>query len=39
MGYDLVLFSLNGLGDWFEEVFLECVKVVGEIIFIFGFYL
>ena len=39
MGYDLVLLSSNGLGDWSEEALLERAKAVGEIIPIFGFYL
>ena len=39
LGYDLVLLSSNGLGDWSEEALLERAKAVGEIMPIFGFYL
>lgn len=39
LGYDLVLLSSNGLGDWTEEALLERAQAVGEILPIFGFYL
>ena len=39
VGYDIVLLSSNGLGDWPEEALLERAQKIAEIIPIFGFYL
>ncbi len=38
-GYDMGLLSLGGLQDWTEEQILERVKIIAEIIPVFGFYL
>lgn len=39
LGYDLVLLSTNGLGDWSEAALLERARAVGEVLPLFGFYL
>lgn len=39
LGYDIVLVSTNGLGDWSEEALLERAAKISEIIPVFGFYL
>jgi len=39
LGYDIVLVSTNGLGDWPEEDLLERTRKIAEVIPIFGFYL
>ena len=39
LGYDLVLVSTNGLGDWTEDALLERVRSIAEVMPIFGFYL
>ncbi len=39
LGYDIVLVSTNGLGDWSEEALLERTKKIAEVMPIFGFYL
>lgn len=39
LGYDIVLVSTNGLGDWPEEALLERTRKIAEIIPVFGFYL
>ena len=39
LGYDLVLLSTNGLGNWSEEALLGRAKAVGQIMPLFGFYL
>ena len=39
LGYDLVLLSTNGLGDWSEAALLERARAVGEWMPLFGFYL
>ncbi|MBX2871513.1 MAG: hypothetical protein KTR30_05420 [Saprospiraceae bacterium] len=39
LGYDLVLLSTNGLGDWSESALLERAQAVGEVLPLFGFYL
>lgn len=39
LGYDLVLLSTNGLGDWSEAALLERARAVGECMPLFGFYL
>jgi len=39
LGYDIVLVSTNGLGDWPEEDLLERTRKIAEIIPVFGFYL
>lgn len=38
-GYDLGLLGMGGLQDWTEKEIIERVKVIAEIIPIFGFYL
>ena len=39
LGYDLILVSINGLGDWSEEALLERARILGECMPLFGFYL
>lgn len=39
LGYDIVLVSTNGLGDWPEEALLERTRKIAEIMPVFGFYL
>lgn len=39
LGYDIVLVSTNGLGDWSEEALLERTRKIAEVIPVFGFYL
>jgi len=39
LGYDLVLLSTNGLGDWSESALLDRARAVGEVMPLFGFYL
>ena len=39
LGYDIVLVSTNGLGDWSEKDLLERARRVAEVIPVFGFYL
>ncbi len=39
LGYEIVLLSMNGLGDWTEKELLIRAKQVGEIMPLFGFYL
>ena len=39
LGYDIVLVSTNGLGDWSEEALLERTRKIAELIPVFGFYL
>jgi len=39
LGYDIVLVSTNGLGNWSEEALLERASKIAEIIPVFGFYL
>ncbi len=39
LGYDIVLVSTNGLGDWPEEALLERTRKIAEVIPVFGFYL
>lgn len=39
LGYDIVLVSTNGLGDWSEDALLERTREIAKIIPIFGFYL
>jgi len=39
LGYDIVLVSTNGLGDWPEEGLLERTRKIAEVIPVFGFYL
>lgn len=39
LGYDLVLVSMNGLGDWEENALLERAAALGEVMPLFGFYL
>lgn len=39
LGYDLVLLSSNGLGDWSEEELLLRAEQVAEVAPVFGFYL
>ena len=38
-GYDMGLLSMGGLQDWTEEQILERVKIIANIIPLFGFYL
>jgi Dihydrodipicolinate synthetase family len=38
-GYDLGLISLGGLADWTEDELLQHVKIISEVIPVFGFYL
>lgn len=39
LGYDLVLVSNNGMGDWSEEALLDRTRQIAEIMPVFGFYL
>ncbi len=39
LGYDIVLVSTNGLGDWTEKALLERTEKIAEIMPVFGFYL
>jgi len=39
LGYDLVLVSNNGMGDWSEEALLNRTKIIAEVMPVFGFYL
>lgn len=39
LGYDIVLVSTNGLGDWSEDALLERARKISELIPVFGFYL
>ncbi len=39
LGYDIVLVSTNGLGDWPEEALLERTRKIADVIPVFGFYL
>jgi len=39
LGYDIVLVSTNGLGDWPEEDLLERTRKIAEVLPVFGFYL
>lgn len=39
LGYDLVLVSNNGMGDWSEEALLDRTRKIAEIMPVFGFYL
>lgn len=39
LGYDLVLVSNNGMGDWSEEALLNRTRQIAEIMPVFGFYL
>lgn len=39
LGYDLVLLSTNGLGDWSEVELLARARAVGAVMPLFGFYL
>ncbi len=39
LGYDIVLVSTNGLGNWPEEALLERARKIAEVIPVFGFYL
>ncbi|MBU2945904.1 dihydrodipicolinate synthase family protein [Zobellia uliginosa] len=39
LGYDIVLVSTNGLGDWSEEALLERAAKIAQVIPVFGFYL
>lgn len=39
LGYDIVLVSTNGLGDWSEDALLERTRKIAELIPVFGFYL
>lgn len=39
LGYDIVLVSTNGLGDWSEEALLQRAKKIAEVMPVFGFYL
>ena len=39
LGYDLVLVSNNGLGDWSEKALLDRTREVAKIMPVFGFYL
>lgn len=39
LGYDIVLVSTNGLGDWPEEDLLERTRKIAKILPVFGFYL
>ena len=39
LGYDIVLVSTNGLGDWSEEALLERTRKIAAVIPVFGFYL
>lgn len=39
LGYDMVLVSSNGLGNWEEWALLERARAIGEVMPLFGFYL
>ncbi|MCG2462097.1 dihydrodipicolinate synthase family protein [Flavobacteriaceae bacterium F89] len=39
LGYDIVLVSTNGLGDWSEEALLERTRKIAQVVPVFGFYL
>ena len=39
LGYDIVLVSMNGLGNWSEEALIERARIIGMEIPVFGFYL
>lgn len=39
LGYDLVLVSNNGMGDWSEESLLNRTKKIAQLMPVFGFYL
>lgn len=39
LGYDIVLVSTNGLGDWSEQALLDRARKIAAIIPVFGFYL
>ena len=39
LGYDIVLVSTNGLGNWSEAALLERTREIAKIIPVFGFYL
>ncbi len=39
LGYDAVLLSLGGLGDWTDTALIRHARVVGEVLPIVGFYL
>ncbi|MEQ8422386.1 MAG: dihydrodipicolinate synthase family protein [Arenibacter algicola] len=39
LGFDIVLVSTNGLGDWPEAALLERTRKIAEVIPVFGFYL
>jgi hypothetical protein len=39
LGYDIVLVSTNGLGDWSEDELLDRTRKIAEILPVFGFYL
>lgn len=39
LGYDIVLVSTNGLGDWTEEAILDRARKIADVMPIFGFYL
>lgn len=39
LGYDIVLVSTNGLGNWSEKALLERTRKIAEVIPVFGFYL
>jgi dihydrodipicolinate synthase/N-acetylneuraminate lyase len=39
LGYDIVLLSSNGLGDWSDNALLERAEKVSEVLPLFGFYL
>jgi hypothetical protein len=38
-GYDMGLLSMGGLQDWTEKQILERIKIIAEIVPVFGFYL
>ncbi|MDH3652578.1 MAG: dihydrodipicolinate synthase family protein, partial [Saprospiraceae bacterium] len=38
-GYDLVLLSSNGLGDWTEDALLDRAREIAQVMPLFGFYL
>lgn len=39
LGFDIVLVSTNGLGDWTEEELIERAQAIAEVMPLFGFYL
>ena len=39
LGYDIVLVSNNGLGDWSEDELLERTRKIADVMPVFGFYL